>query len=165
LFLPYLAGDRTPHLDPLARGVFFGLTLRHTWRHLARAVMEGVVFSLLDGLRLMRELGGSIHQAVASGGGARHPLWLQLQADIFDVDIIRAEGQEAAAVGAALLAGTGAGVYPDVATACAHAVRWSKDVVQPCPEAAARYREIGERYRALYPALAGQFHAGAGEWS
>ena len=163
LFLPYLAGDRTPHLDPLARGVFFGLTLRHTWRHLVRAVMEGVVFSLLDGLRLMRDLGGSIHQAVASGGGARHPLWLQLQADIFDVDIIRVEGQEAAAVGAALLAGTGAGLYPDVATACARAVRWSRDVVQPCPEDAARYREIGERYRSLYPALAGQFHADAGE--
>jgi xylulokinase len=165
LFLPYLAGDRTPHLDPLARGVFFGLTLRHTWRHLARAVMEGVVFSLLDGLRLMRELGGSIDQAVASGGGARHPLWLQLQADIFDVNMIHAEGQEAAAVGAALLAGTGAGIYPDVATACTRAVHWSKDVVQPHPVDAARYQEIGERYRALYPALAGQFHAGAGELS
>ena len=163
LFLPYLAGDRTPHLDPQARGVFFGLTLRHTWRHLARAVMEGVVFSLLDGLRLMRDLGGAIQQAVASGGGARHPLWLQLQADIFGVDIIRADGQEAAALGAALLAGVGAGVYPDVATACARAVHWSRAVVQPSPENAARYREIGERYRALYPTLAGQFHAQAGE--
>ena len=160
LFLPYLAGDRTPHLDPLARGVFFGLTLRHTWRHMARAVMEGVVFSLLDGLRLMRDLGGSVSQAVASGGGARHRLWLQLQADIFDVDIISAENQEAAALGAALLAGVGAGLYADEAAACARAVRWSGDVVRPRPEAAARYRELGERYRALYPTLAGQFRAG-----
>jgi xylulokinase len=158
LFLPYLAGERTPHLDPLAHGVFYGLTLRHTWRHMARAVMEGVVFSLLDGLQLMQQMGGLIQQAVASGGGARHPLWLQLQADIFGVDILRTESQEAAAVGAALLAGIGAGLFADAATACARAVRWSAETVHPRPEYVERYKLLGQRYRALYPALAVRFH-------
>ena len=157
LFLPYLAGERTPHLDPLARGVFYGLTLRHTWRHMVRAAMEGVVFSLSDGLALMRALGGSIERVVASGGGVRHPLWLQLQADILGVEVLQTESREAAGLGAALLAGVGAGVYTDVAAACRSAVRWRDDVVYPRPEQVAQYREIGGRYRSLYPALASRF--------
>ena len=154
LYVPYLAGERTPHMDPSAKGVFCGLTLRHTWKHLTRAVMEGVVFSLRDGLELMQAMGLSIERIIASGGGTQHPLWLQLQADILDAEVVRTETQEAAALGAALLAGIGAGLYSDFGAASAAAVRYSADVYHPRPAIAARYHEQAEIYRKLYPALA-----------
>jgi len=157
IYLPYLEGERTPHMDPNARGVFCGLTLRHTWKHLARAVMEGVVFSLLDGLDLMRAMGLSIDRVVASGGGTQHPLWLQLQADIFDAEVIKSETQEAAALGAALLAGIGVGVYSDFGTACEAAVRYSPEVYRPRPTISARYRRQAEIYRGLYRAVSPVF--------
>jgi len=157
LFLPHLVGERTPHMDPSARGAFVGLTLRHERAHLTRAIMEGVVFSLRQGLQLMMELGLPVERVVASGGGTRHPLWLQLQADIFNRDIYRTEVDEAAAHGAALLAGVGVGAYNDVADACTHAVRWKDAVVRPNPETAAAYDEIFARYRRLYPALRAEF--------
>jgi xylulokinase len=162
LYLPYLAGERTPHMDPAAKGVFCGLTLRHTWKHLTRAVMEGVVFSLRDGLDLMQALGLSIERVIASGGGAQHPLWLQLQADILGAEVVRTETQEAAALGAALLAGMGVGLYSDFNAARAAAVRYSPDVYQPRPAIAARYREQATIYRKLYPALAPIFDDLAG---
>jgi xylulokinase len=154
LYLPYLAGERTPHMDPAAKGVFCGLTLRHTWKHLTRAVMEGVVFSLRDGLELMQAMGLSIERIIASGGGTQHPLWLQLQADILGAEVVRTETQEAAALGAALLASVGVGVYADFNTACESAVRYSRGVYEPRPTIAARYREQAATYRKLYPALA-----------
>jgi xylulokinase len=152
-FAPDLAGERTPHMDPTARAAFFGLTLRHTRAHLARAVMEGVVFAMLQGLDVMRELGVPAERIVASGGGTRHPLWLQLQADLFDTPIYRTQTAESAAFGAALLAGVGAGVYPDAAIACRRTVRWHDAVVQPIPANVAHYREAYETFRRLYPAL------------
>ncbi|MBI5563479.1 MAG: xylulokinase [Chloroflexi bacterium] len=157
IYLPYLEGERTPHMDPNARGVFCGLTLRHTWRHLTRAVMEGVVFSLLDGLDLMRSMGLSIERIVASGGGTQHSLWLQLQANIFDADVIKSETQEAAALGAALLAGIGVGVYSDFGEACEATVRYSTSVYQPRPAVRARYHRQAEIYRGLYRSLAPTF--------
>jgi xylulokinase len=152
-FAPYLAGERTPHMDPKARAGFLGLTLRHTRAHLVRAVMEGVVFALRQGLDLMLDLGVPVERIVASGGGTRHPLWLRLQADIFDRPIYRTQTAESAAFGAALLAGVGVGAYPDALVACHHTVRWHDEVYRPCPENVARYREAYETYRALYPAL------------
>jgi xylulokinase len=140
-FKPYLAGERTPHMDPNLRGSFGGLTLRHTWKHMARAVMEGVVFSLADGLELMRDLGASFDQVIASGGGTKHPLWLQLQADVFGVDVRTTQTLEAAAFGAALIAGVGAGVFDDLAAACARCVKWSEEVVVPREEMTQLYRE------------------------
>jgi xylulokinase len=157
LFVPYLVGERTPHMDPSARGAFVGLTLRHERAHLTRAIMEGVVFSLRQGLQLMMDLGLPVERVVASGGGTRHPLWLQLQADIFNRDIYQTEVDEAAAHGAALLAGVGVGVYQDVADACAHAVRWKDVVVTPRPQNVAVYDEVFARYQRLYPALRGEF--------
>ena len=154
LYLPYLAGERTPHMDPTAKGVFCGLTLRHGWQHLTRAVMEGVVFSLRDGLELMQSMGLSIERVVASGGGTQHPLWLQLQADILGAEVVRTEAQEAAALGAALLAGVGVGLYSDFSTACEAAVRYSREVYRPRPAIGARYREQAEIFRGLYRALA-----------
>ena len=157
LFLPYLAGERTPHMDPSARGVLCGLTLRHTWRHMARAVMEGVVFSLLDGLELMRSMGIRFDRVIASGGATRHPLWLQLQADVFGVEVRTTQTREAAAFGAALLAGVGAGVFDDIASACDATVRWSDQIFAPRPVLTQRYHAIADRYRELYRSLAPMF--------
>jgi xylulokinase len=147
LFHPYLAGERTPHMDPNLRGAFTGLSLRHTWKHMARAVLEGVVFSLFDGLELMRDLGAKFDQVIASGGGTKHPLWLQLQADVFGVPVRTTQTPEAAAFGAALLAGVGAGVFDDVAQACERCVQWSEEVIEPRAEMTMAYRERIERWR------------------
>jgi xylulokinase len=156
IFLPYLSGERTPHMDPSARGVFHGLTLRHTWREMARAVMEGVVFALKDGLDLMRDLGLGVARTTASGGGVKHPLWLQLQADVFGVEVTTTQTGDAAAFGAALLAGAGVGVYESIAAACHQAVKPGDRVYQPRPGATAHYQTVVERYRQLYRECFGQ---------
>ena len=155
LFLPYLTGERTPYADPDARGVFFGLTLRHGKKHLTRAVMEGVSYGLRDSLELMRELGLSIKQVRASGGGAKSALWRQMLADVFGAPIATVNVAEGAAYGAALLAGVGAGVYRDVAEACRRAVKVTS-TVKP-GQAQKVYADFYPRYRALYPALAPEF--------
>ncbi len=157
LFLPYLSGERTPYPDPHARGVFFGLTLRHGKAHLTRAVLEGVTYGLRDSLELMRDLGLQIEQVRASGGGARSPLWLQMLADIFGSEIATVNVTEGAAYGAALLAGVGAGVYHSVQEAGQRAIHVTGRVE---PGGAARtYAAYYPRYRALYPALAAEFRA------
>lgn len=161
IYLPHLAGERTPHMNPNARGVFYGLTMRHTWRHMARAVMEGVVLSLLQALDLIREL-GQVDRVIAAGGGTQHPLWIQLQADVLGLPVVRTQTQEAAAVGAALLAGVGAGVYPGLEAACRQAVHWSDIRVHPHPSRQETYRELAARYRSLYQALAPRFEADSG---
>jgi xylulokinase len=153
-FMPHLAGERTPHMDPQATGAFIGLTLRHNREHMARAVMEGVVFALRQGLELMVELGVSAERIVASGGATAHPLWLQLQADIFNRPIYRTATIEAAAIGAALLAGVGAGIYPDALEACRRTVAWRDEVIEPNPENVVRYEEAYGHFCRLYPALA-----------
>jgi xylulokinase len=157
LFLPYLTGERTPYPDPHARGVFFGLTVRHHKAHLTRAVLEGVSFGLRDSLELMRALGVPITQVRASGGGARSALWRQILADVFDTELAIVNVTEGAAYGAALLAGVGAGVYADVASACEAVI---KTTGRTTPSAATPvYAEYYPRYRALYPALAREFEA------
>lgn len=152
-FLPYLLGERTPHMDPRARGAFIGLTLRHQRAHLVRALMEGVVFALRQGLELMISLGGSAERLVASGGATNHPLWLQLQADIFNRPITQTETVEAAAVGAALLAGVGIGLYPDIPSACRQVVRQKDEVIHPDPHRAAFYAGAFTEFVSLYPRL------------
>ncbi len=155
IFLPYLSGERTPYPDPDARGVFFGLTLRHTKAHMVRSVLEGVSFGLRDSLELMRAMGLNINQVRASGGGARSPLWRQILADVFGTEIALVNATEGAAFGAALLAGVGAGLYKDVQEACAQTIRVT-DQVEPGPNAAA-YAEYYPIYRKLYPTLAPLF--------
>jgi xylulokinase len=157
LFLPYLSGERTPYPDPNARGVFFGLTLRHGQAHLTRAVLEGVTYGLRDSLELMRELGVAVEQVRASGGGARSPLWRQIMADILAAEIVTLNISEGAAYGAALLAAVGAGLHPTVADACRAAIAVTGRV-KPGP-ALDVYADYYPRYRALYPALAPQFEA------
>jgi xylulokinase len=157
IFLPYLTGERTPYPDPNARGVFFGLTLRHGKAHMTRAVLEGVSYGLLDSLELMRALGLSIEQVRASGGGARSSLWRQILADVFNAEIVTVNVTEGAAYGAALLAGVGAGVYDSVSAACAAAIQLTGQT-EPGPVVPI-YADYYPHYRALYPALAPEFAA------
>ena len=153
-FLPYLSGERTPHLDPNARGAFVGLRAHHTRADLTRAIMEGVVFSLRDGLDIMRGLGLEIRLARATGGGARSRFWRQLQADIFNLPIERTLADEGPAYGAALLAGVAAGLYRDVRDAAA-TVRLTGDIEEPIPDNVHRYESLYGTFRQLYPALHG----------
>jgi xylulokinase len=157
LFLPYLTGERTPYPDPLARGAFVGLTVRHTQAHLTRAVLEGVAFGLRDSFELMKAVGLSdIRQARVSGGGAKSFLWRQILADVLDMELVTVNTTEGAAYGAALLAATGADIYPDVSSACA-AVIQTTGRITPSP-ASAIYRGMYPLYRDLYPALGSSFH-------
>jgi xylulokinase len=159
LFLPYLTGERTPHADPDARGVFFGLSLRHTKAHMARAVLEGVTFSLRECLDLLCNLGQSCSRVRVSGGGSRSAFWRQMMADVFGTEIVEVNVTQGAAYGAALLAGVGTGVYPGEMDACERTVHETGST-QPGPSANA-YTEVYERYRALYPALALEFKRAA----
>src|SRR5262249_17710374 len=119
LFLPYLSGERTPHPDPLARGAWVGLTVRHTRGHLTRAVLEGVAFGLKDCFALLQGAGlRAIDQVRVSGGGAKSLLWRQTIADILGVELVTVNTTEGAAYGAALLAGVGVGAWPTVESAC-----------------------------------------------
>ncbi len=155
IFLPYLSGERTPYPDPYARGVFFGLTLRHRKAHLTRAVLEGVSYGLRDSLELMKTLGLAVQQVRASGGGARSALWRQILADVLGTEIATVNVTEGAAYGAALLAGVGAGLYPSVQEACREVVRIT-GTTTPGQDSTI-YTDYYLRYRALYPALASEF--------
>lgn len=157
VFLPYLSGERTPHLDPQARGAFIGLTARHGVPHMTRAVMEGVVFSLRDSLEIMHELGVPVDQVRATGGGARSPLWRELQADVYGVPVHRTTADEGPAHGAALLAGVAAGIYGDVREAASR-VGLRDEVTEPDPERVRVYDEHYEVYRSLYGATAPAMH-------
>ena len=117
-FLPYLAGERTPHADPLARGAFVGLTLKHTRGHLVRAILEGVTYSLRDCLAIIEEQGVAVKQIRASGGGAKSAFWRQMQADVLGKTVVSMAADEGPAYGVALLAAVGAGEFKDIAEAC-----------------------------------------------
>ena len=159
VFLPYLTGERTPHPDPLARGAFVGLTVRHALPHMSRAVLEGVAFGLRDSFELMQEAGlSSIKQVRVSGGGARSPLWRQILADVLDSELVTVNTTEGAAYGAALLAGVGAGAWPDVDTACDAAITVTGSTL-PQTETVATYQRVYDVYRGLYPTLKSTFDA------
>lgn len=156
LFLPYLSGERTPHNDANARGVFFGLHASHNRSHLARAVMEGVCFALRDSLELMREQGASPQSARIIGGGARSRLWRQICADAFGLPIATTHPNAGPAYGAALLAAVGCGIFADVRQAVEARVKPGA-AVHPNPANAAAYNELYRAYRRLYPALKERF--------
>jgi xylulokinase len=152
-FLPYLSGERTPHPDPLARGAFIGLTVRHKRSHMTRAVLEGVAFGLKDSFTLIQNAGlGEIRQVRASGGGTKSLLWRQILASVLDAELVTVNTTEGAAYGAALLAGVGAGAWPDIATACVAAIGIT-GTVQPDHAQVERYSKAYELYQDLYPAL------------
>ena len=161
LFLPYLTGERTPHADPNARGVFLGIGLRHTKAHMARAIMEGVCYGLRDSLEILHEMELPVDEARNTGGGSRSEFWRQMQSDVFRTPLVAMEIDEGAAFGAALLGGVAGGVWPDVPAACAAAVR-TKEPVTPSRQASAIYSKYYPTYRGLYRSLKRHFSRVAG---
>ncbi len=158
IYLPYLMGERTPHLDPNARGVFFGLTARHTRAHVIRAILEGVAYSLRDGLEIFKEMGVPSEQVRASGGGGRSALWRQIQADVFNREMVTINATEGSAYGAALLAATGTGRFSSIQDACRSCIRVT-DRCEPDAKRASLYEEYYAVYRNLYPRLKTSFKA------
>ncbi|HKR21978.1 MAG TPA: xylulokinase [Pyrinomonadaceae bacterium] len=153
LFLPYLCGERTPHPDPLARGAWAGLTLRHSRKHLTRSVLEGVAFGFKDMLSLMQEAGaGDVDQVRVSGGGAKSAVWRQILAEVLGTEMVTVNTTEGAAYGAALLAGVAAGAWSNVDAACAETIRVT-DRISPDTKNIVRYAEMYSQYQSLYPAL------------
>jgi len=159
IFLPYLMGERTPLLDPQARGVWFGLTAAHKREHLVRSILEGVAYSLQDCLQILIEMGLPVDEIRASGGGGKSPLWRKIQADVFGREVVTVNAAEGPAYGAALLAGVGTNFWPSVETACDATIAVTNHT-NPDPAAVSVYRryyplygEIYQRLKSLYPLL------------
>jgi xylulokinase len=150
LWAPYLFGERTPHLDPNARAAFIGISASHTRAHFLRAILEGVAFSLRDTFTLFDELGVPVKEIRLGGGGARGPLWRQIQADVYGNPVELLEAEEGGAFGAALLAGTGINAWPNVESACAETVRVAETIA---PRDSPAMQQAYKHYRGIYPAL------------
>lgn len=157
LWLPYLMGERTPHLDPNARAAFVGLTASHTRAHMTRAVFEGVAFSLRDSIEIFRELGARMESVRLGGGGATSEHWRQVQADVYGMPCETIEAEEGAAFGAAILAGVGAGEWSSVDEACEMSIRTNLRI-DPDEKSSrvldANYRAYSKLYDALKPVIA-----------
>ncbi|TWT34808.1 xylulokinase [Blastopirellula retiformator] len=154
--LPYLAGERTPHADPNARGCFIGLTLSHTRGHVTRSIMEGVAYSLRDSLEIISDLGVPVRQIRAGGGGAKSPLWRQIQADVFGKKVVTINAEQGPAYGVALLAATGAGAYKNIQEACAATIQVVNETSVD-RKAAKIYNEAFPVYQGLYKSLKEDF--------
>ena len=152
LWAPYLMGERTPHLDPYARAALIGLAANHGRGHIIRAILEGVAFSLRDTFTIFEEMNVPVRNIRLGGGGARSPLWRQIQADVYAHGVEVVEAEEGGAYGAALLAGVGAGAWPSVDEACDTAIRVAKRVDPNAQDQAVMQRQY-QAYRRLYPAL------------
>lgn len=156
LYLPYLMGERTPHLDPNCRGAFIGLSAIHTRKDMLRAVMEGVSYSLRDCLEILKEMGVSVDDMMACGGGGSSPLWRQMLADLYGCPVKTTNSKEGPALGAAILAGVGAGVYSSVEEGCDALIRTDK-IQAPIAANTWEYNRYYEIYRGLYEKLAESF--------
>jgi xylulokinase len=158
LWLPYLMGERTPHCDPSARAALTGLAVTHTRAHIIRAILEGVAFSLKDSFTIFSEMNVPVERIRLGGGGARAPLWRQIQADVYNHSVELIEADEGAAFGAAILAGVGAANWASVEQACEQSVRVRQELA-PNPETAALMANNYHLYRRMYPALRTAFAA------
>jgi xylulokinase len=145
-------GERTPHLDPLARGGWIGLTAKHRRADLIRALIEGVSYSQKDCLDIVESLGVTVASVRASGGGAQSPFWRHVLADVFARPVVTLASQDGSALGAALLAMVGTGEYASVPEVCAKVVVEAARV-QPNPQNIALYERGHKVYQSLYPAL------------
>jgi len=155
-FLPYLNGERTPYPDPYAKGVLFGLSYRHGLNEISRSVMEGVTFSLRDTIELLRDVDVPVTEVRASGGGAKSKLWLQMQADIYDAKIVTTNVSETGCVGAAIMAGIGAGHFKNAEEACNQIIK-PISVTEPISNNVAMYEDYYQTYRSLYSTLKATF--------
>jgi xylulokinase len=156
IFLPYLAGERTPYADPYARGTYFGITLRHNKDHFLRSTLEGVSYGLRDQFEIFKELGVQINEVRASGGGTRSPIWNQINADVTGYEHVTLAVDEGPALGAALLAAVGVGKFETVTEACASAVQVVGSA-KPIQAQVDTYNQYYPVYRRLYPALKSEF--------
>jgi len=152
-FLPYLSGERTPHMDPAARGAWIGLSLAHRRHHLVRAILEGVAFALKDSLVRIQTMGAKPEELRAVGGGMRSLLWRRIIASVLEVPLRRLVVEEGAAYGAALLAGVGAGLFTSIYEAVDKAVKLADECVTPDLKLTDIYRQIYSVYTQLYPSL------------
>jgi xylulokinase len=155
-FLPYLTGERSPHFDPDAKGAWIGLTVRHGRAHMIRSVLEGATFAMRDSLELIRDMGVEIEQVRLSGGGARNPLWRQIQADVYGCNAYTLNSTEGPAFGVALLALVGTGVYGSVPEACDATIRIIDETAVE-RKTKSYYDKAYEIYRQLYIDLSGTF--------
>ena len=160
MFLPFLAGERTPFMDPYAKGVYFGMGMKHEQSHMIRATMEGVMFNLKECDGVLDEMGIRRTKLIASGGAAKGITWKQIQADILEMPVYTTKTEEEACQGAAILAAVGCGMYKDVKEACSEVVKVNDSPVEPIYENVKRYRqqqrvfkELYLRVRDLYPRL------------
>lgn len=158
MYLPYLMGERTPILDSSARGVFFGLSARHTKMNMARAVMEGVSYSLMSCMDVLKEMNISVSDMALCGGGAKSNFWKKMMADVYGISLKIMKSEEGPALGVAILAGCAAGIYGSVAEGCEKAVK-IKEKVTENQENHNRYLEFYEIYKGLYPGLKDSFKA------
>lgn len=156
LYMPYLNGERTPHLDPNVRGAFVGLSTMHKKKDMLRAVMEGVSYSLRDCVEVMREMNISIDDMMACGGGGTSPLWRQMLADLYACNVKTTANKEGPALGVALLAAVGAGIYSSVPEACKAVIKPEK-IQEPIAENSAKYEKVYALYKKLYPAMKANF--------
>lgn len=152
LWTPYLMGERTPHIDSHVRASLIGLTASHTKAHVVRAVLEGVAFSLRDSIEIFKELGIPIETIRLGGGGARSPLWRQIQADVYGQAVETIAAEEGAAYGAALLAGVGAGKWKTIDEACEKTIRVAEKI-EPDSESIEILNRRYKAYRTIYPSL------------
>ncbi|MEE9539976.1 MAG: xylulokinase [Candidatus Thorarchaeota archaeon] len=156
LFLPYLNGERTPHRNAKARGVFFGISRSHKKGHFIRAIMEGVCFGLRDCLEIIEGLGIQTQQVRITGGGAKSELWRQIQADVLNKEVVTTSIDEGPAFGAALLAGVGCRVYEDVGEAVDYAVRIATGA-EPIDENVGIYDALYPIFGSLYESVKGEY--------
>ncbi|MFP3041125.1 xylulokinase [Treponema primitia] len=150
LFLPYLNGERTPHVNPNISGMFMGLNLNTSGTHMARAVMEGVTYALMQCIEVCGDLGLQAGELIASGGGARSPVWLQMQADIYNIPLKTTVSEEQACIGAAAMAGLGSGVFSSIEEACAAFVRYKDRIYTPNPENHGIYQQYYRLFKDAY---------------
>ncbi|MCD2492049.1 xylulokinase [Lacrimispora sp. NSJ-141] len=156
IYLPYLMGERTPHLDPDCRGVFFGLSAIHTRKDMLRAVMEGVSYSMKDCNDILREMGVTVDDMMACGGGGRSAVWRQMLADMYGCTVKTVAAKEGPALGVAILAGVGAGIYESVEAACEKMIHTDKSC-DPIPGNTEQYEKYHEIYKSLYGCLKEQY--------
>ncbi|MGM0755396.1 MAG: xylulokinase [Bacillota bacterium] len=149
LFTPYLVGERTPYADSIIRGSLIGLDSRHERAHMVRAVLEGITFSLNESIALFRQAGKRIESIVSIGGGARSQTWLQMQADIFQAEVIQLENEQGPALGAAMLAAVGGGWYPSL-EACADQFIHQAAVYEPNQQRVDVYAHLFRLYQSIY---------------
>jgi xylulokinase len=150
LFTPYIVGERTPHADAVIRGSFIGIDSNHERKHFVRAVMEGITFSLLESIQLFRERGKEIIQVVSIGGGAKNDVWLQMQADIFQANIVKLSNEQGPGMGAAMLAAYGCGWFESLEQCAKQFIKVEK-TYEPKPDNVKIYKELFQLYKEIYP--------------